>query len=346
MIPRIYLNTRAVHFFINRYKAATLRDAVELAARSERDILLKGFHDYCTLPIDVESIAKRKGFIISDKSCPMTIENDAKLSLHNDKFLLRIKPGAAAKRDRFTIAHEIGHTLFFEGTKHQIGLLNKKEIEAEDFICNLFASALLMPSFQIQQFIQKIADGSPWELFIEFENASRTFGVSLPALVGHIGWVRPKVKFSFIALCLRYFVNKFTRTDPCLRVDICSPLGELNKIRTWNNRSARGLNLISAENLLNSWTNGLGERGEITGGRYTLDSANNIVRATHDCLNWIPENLNVSIFNKGKWYKKDKLPMLASNCLYSRKGWREDKAYIISIIKSSNLTYEYLKNVS
>ncbi|MBI4680644.1 MAG: ImmA/IrrE family metallo-endopeptidase [Nitrospirae bacterium] len=301
-----YLRTRTARYFINKYNRASLLEAIEDAARRERETLLPGMNNYCKITVDIESIARRRG-IIRGEHLP---DDDP---------------------SRFSLAHEIGHTLFLHRAKHQIAVFSKEEIAAEEYICNRFAEALLMPQGVIADFVSKIPYGSPWSIMTAIENASRKLQVSLPALITRIGHIKSSPLFPFIALCLRYFANKYTGEDPCLRIAICSPIGDLRNTRTWSNRSAAGLNLSSADYLFTKWQSELPDEGEPLGGRYTIDNDKK-VPASEDSLKWIAENIQLSVCRSGKWYKEI-TPISIMNCLYARRGWTEDKAYIISIVK-------------
>lgn len=323
--------TRTAKYFLNLYNRATLRGAVEIAAQRERERLLSGFHDYCRIPVDVESIAKRRGICFG----PMNIKannEDANIIPMDNGALLQLNPDRTDFRKRLTIAHEIGHTLFYRGKEHQIGVLDKKEMQAEETICFMFARALLMPPEHIRQFIKKIPDGTPWEILTELERARQEFKVSLPVLIIRIDEIKVRSSFPCLFLYLRYRENRYTKSDPQLRVDICSSIGDLNHLRTWTNRSAKGLNFQSAELLFNSWKNTLVSHREPTGGRYTLNSEGRITRAKPESIRWISEDINFSIMKNGRW-RNELIPVHTASFLYVRKGWTEKQAYIISIIK-------------
>lgn len=313
------------------FNRATVQDAVEVAAQMELEALLPGCYDYCKIPVDVEDIAKGKG--IFKENVIRSGNEEATLLPTDNGFRVEIAPDKAVSRKRFNLAHEIGHTLFCRDKEHQIGVLSKKELEAENIICEMFAGALLMPAEHVRRFVRTIPNGSPWQILTTLESGSRRFQVSLPALVSRISTVHASPKFSFIILYLQYRENRHTGLEPCLRVQTCSSLGELSNICTWNNRSARGLNMISARTLFARWMDKLNGQREPTGGRYVLSADGKTVRATPESLKWTSERLHFSVLRRGEW-SKELLSMRTISCLYASRGWSERQAYVISIIKA------------
>jgi len=327
-----YSKTRSARYFMDTYRRATLPDAVEVAAEKERGNILSGFQDFCHIPVDVESIARRKG-IHFGADLPETDHESARLTPRRKGFTLRLHPKQTSLRKRFTITHEIGHTLFYRNMEHQIGILDKIEIGAEEQISDMFAGALLMPTAQILGLLSEVSCETPWKLLAGLESIGQKFEVSLPALVSRIGQVGGSLAFPCIFLCLSYRQNQSTKKDKQLRVDLCASLGDLGNTRTWFNRTTRGINLHSAETLFREWKKHLYGCVEPIGGRYALNPEMGIKRATQESLNWVPEKVNFSIQRNSKWLKKG-IPVLTSSCLYVRKGGDENEAYVISIIRN------------
>src|SRR5437660_10792138 len=139
-----HLPTRTARYFLSKFRTATLKGAIELAAQRERERLFTGFEECCSVPVDVEAIAQRKGLKLVELPLGSS-SRDAELRPASDGFLVRLKPRVSEGRRRFTIAHEIGHSLFYDHGRHQVGLLDERESRAEEWICQKFASALLIP---------------------------------------------------------------------------------------------------------------------------------------------------------------------------------------------------------
>lgn len=326
-----YLKTRTAVFFRRQFNGATLYDAIEIAAQNERRHLFTGYQELCKLPVDVGSIARRKGIsIVKDKSGALKV--DGVLQPAKKGYTLYVSRNTTIARMRTTIAHEIGHLLFKDGRRHKIGVLSRVEREAEDYVCERFGAALLMPLGMVQRYIGRMPQNNAWDMLMYLEFVARKFKVSLPALIVRAGMVKNLHRLSLILLCLEHFANRFTRKDSKLRVKICSSLGTLKHMRTWYNRSVEGLNLTSALTLFNAWTKYVNNRVEPTGGRYVILKDEQLVRASPKSLSWVTEKILLSLVKDRKWYKK-RLTMQVVSCLYVRKGWNKKRAYIISIIK-------------
>jgi len=330
---RNWTNTESVRFFLLKYQESTIYEAVEVAAQKARE-MLKDLCGSYRIPVDVEAVAQQHGIQTGGFLDASDIRIGA-LLLENHKYIAKVAPHGAVRRDRFTLAHEIGHSLFREGSKHHVESIAKREREAEDRISEMFAAALLMPARDIPQLIEQIPSEGPWQILTALEKAARRFLVSLPAMLLRVGQVRSRKAHSITLLCLQYFVNRYTGRSPRLRVLICSRLSQEINMRTWYNRSAEGLGLVTSQMLFTQWSQQIGERGEITGGRYTLDREGNLVRAGQSTLDWRWEQLNLSIYDHGSW-RKQSLRVQVASCLYARRGWHKTQAYIVSIIKGSS----------
>jgi hypothetical protein len=330
---KIDLRTRTARFFLDKYGKATIQAAVEAAVAKERIDLLPSMADYAQIPVDLEQIAKQKNITLSMNKERTSI-GEAELLAKEDGLHLRTYAIDSKLRRRLSIAHEIGHSLFLQGQRHEIGILSRKEIETEEIICFMFASALIMPLKVIKGVLSDISKKeNPWEILALLENAARRMQVSLPALIVRINGLTPHAHHHppLIILCLRHFANPKTGALPCLRVDFCSSLGSLKDTRTWHNKRVTGINLHSANDLFSMWRQRLGASGEPTGGRYTLQDGN-IVRAMNKTLQWVQTSVLFDVREEDKWKKMEVLMQCAS-CLYAAKGWHENLSYIICLLK-------------
>jgi Zn-dependent peptidase ImmA (M78 family) len=326
-----FLKSRTVRYFVDRYKRTTIKDAVEVAANMEREVLLTGCEDFCTIPVNVNEIAKRKGLDIREHSLGSK-KIDSAIRYVGNRYAVVLSDDQPASRGRMSISHEIGHKLFRSGPKHSVGLMDSREREYEDRICKMFASALLMPKEHLKSFLNEIPDETCWQTIVALENIARRFQVSLPSLVLRIGSLGIKSKVSLICICLKRFNNKFTNMEPKLRVESSFSLGALKGLYTWYNYSAKSLQLESAERLFSKWSEQIGLEGEPTGGRYVLDEDDGILRADSNNLCWDVEEINISRVEKKKWFK-EKFRILGANYLYAARGWGINETYIIFIGK-------------
>ena len=131
-----------------------------------------------TAPIDVKAIAKKYGVEVVEEAFPDDISGA--LSRGADHAVIAINKGHHENRQRFTIAHELGHYLLhgdspaYYDQEHQVGLhfrakvtgasWNAKEIEA-----NRFAAELLMPRRLLLARVGDSAEVDAAKLAVEFQ---------------------------------------------------------------------------------------------------------------------------------------------------------------------------------
>lgn len=324
-------NTETVRFLLHRYGRATVEEAVEVAAQQAREPILDGCEDMCRIPVSVAEVARRLG-VTEGKYLEDADGYRGVLLAGSNAQVARIERGGTVGRDRFTLAHEIGHSLFREGARHRVSLVSRRERQAEDHICTLFAAALLMPAATMPSVVRTIPSDNPWSIMTALEAAARHFAVSIPALTLRLGQVRCSPSPSLVLICLAYFPNRYTQSQPALRVHVSSQLGKCWTIRTWYNQSAKGLGLKSADALFDLWSEVNREDAELRGGRYTLDKMNRLIGATKHSLRWVPEVLNLSVYDRGRWHRQA-FETQVSNCLYARKGWGRSQAYVLVVAK-------------
>lgn len=139
-------------------------------------------------PIDVESIAQRNGVSVTRQELESNVSGI--LVIKNNKAVICVNINHHPNRQRFTIAHELGHFLLHKNETNifvdePIILFRnaassdcqaKKEIEA-----NIFAAELLMPKFKII----KALESNAIDAFDEYEvkNLASKFGVNSQALI-------------------------------------------------------------------------------------------------------------------------------------------------------------------
>lgn len=328
--PFPHLGTRSARYFLSLFRMATLKGAVELAAKRERGSLLSGFEDYCSIPVDVEEVWKRKGFRIADDLAP-SATRDAELSPFGEGFLVRFKPGASQARRRFTIAHEIGHSFFFRHGRHQVGLLDAKEMRAEEWICSQFASAFLVPPGPLRQLFAPLESASPWAILWQLDNVARRFQVSVEVIVRRLCDIKlPIVPVNILAL--RYQENQRTGTNPQLRVWRRANQGCDNPFRTFWNRSAEGLHLQSALNLFDRWRDHLVENREGIGGRYAWHPSLGLFQPRRRPEAVHTEGIELSVCENGQWSRAIMQTSVAS-FLYALRNCTDREAYIISVLR-------------
>jgi Zn-dependent peptidase ImmA (M78 family) len=126
------------------------------------------------------------GFIVRDK--------------HSKKAVIGANRSHHPNRQRFTIAHELGHFLLHSGhvvhldetpTAFRVNLRSAESAKGEDNDereANLFAAELLMPA----RFLEKDLRGKDLELLVEsdyLERLARKYGVSVQALTFRLAYL-------------------------------------------------------------------------------------------------------------------------------------------------------------
>lgn len=143
-----------------------------------------GFDD--VLPVPVEDVARRLGAAIDYE--PYEGEVSGMLYRSDRHTLIGVNSRHAKTRQRFTIAHEIGHLYMHKGTPMFIdrfmrvnrrdGASNVHEVEA-----NSFAAELLMPrklvAREVDRALSKRRSISPTDLVVVL---AKSFGVSTEAM--------------------------------------------------------------------------------------------------------------------------------------------------------------------
>lgn len=110
--------------------------------------------------VDVEAIANKLGFEVYE-----TTFDDSNISgkviNHNSQKEIYITSDSF-ERQRFTIAHEIGHIILHHGPNDEICEIDYRHSESKytrkEYQANAFASALLMPKDKVKSIWKKLND--------------------------------------------------------------------------------------------------------------------------------------------------------------------------------------------
>jgi Zn-dependent peptidase ImmA (M78 family) len=142
--------------------------------------------------VDVVAVAARHHIQVSKQRLPKDVSG---LLLRDDKSSAIVVNNAhASVRQRFTVAHELGHYLLHKGiflnSTTQVYL--RAEIHGrsryEEIEANQFAAELLMPEIDVLQQLQATLRGDP-RLSEEslVQRMARVFDVSVPAMSIRLG---------------------------------------------------------------------------------------------------------------------------------------------------------------
>lgn len=118
------------------------------------------------VPVPVDELAKQEGVLLSYEPFEGNDNISGMLFRDNSRVIIGINNHHAETRQRFTIAHELGHLLLHQGDLYidkgtRINFRNTKSslaIDKQEIEANAFAAALLMPSKLIEDEFHKVLD--------------------------------------------------------------------------------------------------------------------------------------------------------------------------------------------
>lgn len=111
----------------------------------QRLSILRARHNLSELPIDIVSIARELG-VRTIEPAHMKVDGYVGLAA-NGGLVIRYRRGNSSERDRFTIAHEIGHLLIAEATGVPITTEKTRTgFNSEESAANQLAAEVLMPA--------------------------------------------------------------------------------------------------------------------------------------------------------------------------------------------------------
>jgi Zn-dependent peptidase ImmA (M78 family) len=128
---------------------------VNMPVKTARNLLSKYWKG--GLPIDPRKIAAHEGLKV--ESCPsFAIKNiSGELIPDGEKAVIRYNPADSAKRQRFTIAHELGHFMLGHGhafrdpsSNFSMSYYDPQEVDA-----NQFAAEILMPEVAVKVLVKQ-----------------------------------------------------------------------------------------------------------------------------------------------------------------------------------------------
>lgn len=331
LFNKMICSTRSEKYFVDLFHSATLRGAIERAAGRERG---EGAEECSNIPVDIFGLARQRRMEITEDLVGASC-GEGLLIPFKGGYRVRLRKSSTVSRKRFSVAHELGHTLFYkdtgDGPRHQIGILNTSEKNAEERICNRFASALLMPASKLRQRLSDLPSGAPSKVLAELEKTARYFRVSLPALLHRLRSIQLDDAPGYMLLCMSERPNPATRKDCALRVELAVPLGSWRDLYIWRNRSAQGLGLDNASTLYKEWEGT--HRTATTKGSFGINSRSGLLDASCTYTE-VEENIQLSHVARGKW-KNECARVRCANRLYAWSDASDGSAYVLSAIALS-----------
>ena len=150
----------------------------------------------------LEKMIKELGGTLNKKGLPFDTDAEIrKTGEDNFSITLNTENYASPEREKFTLAHELGHLFIHMGFATNDSLwngfidnfndtiYNRKGYSEQEYEAHEFAAALLMPEDEFEEFFN-IRDGS----ICDIEMVANKFGISIDAAInrgkwlGHISW--------------------------------------------------------------------------------------------------------------------------------------------------------------
>lgn len=132
------------------------------------------------VPVPIKDIAEQMGIQISQAPSK---DFSGLLIRKNGRSLMGINSDESEERQRFTMAHELGHYIFHQGKRTFVEYRDNKEglvRDLKEIHANMFAAAILMPKESLEKDVQKITKDALQEEHVEF--LAKKYGVSEKAM--------------------------------------------------------------------------------------------------------------------------------------------------------------------
>lgn len=141
-----------------------------------------------TLPIPIEEIARSEGALIARKAFDGTQSGFALRD--GETWVIGVNASTSPRRQRFTIAHELGHLVMHEGkliVDHTMRVNWRDEkssmaTDIEEIEANAFAAAILMPEAAVRQRVSSHLRERPMNRESLISELAREFDVSVEAM--------------------------------------------------------------------------------------------------------------------------------------------------------------------
>ena len=208
--------------------AASGESAEDVIRRMARDIVAKHRHFWKGPPFCPYELADLEGVIVEEAPCD--IKSDGRIFPKGQQVYIQYRPGQSDERTRFTIFHELAHTLFPDCYKRERRRSPAEKAERDfENLCNLAASEFLFPldEFSTDLGSQPIHANSVLTLAARYRasvdaTAWRIVHLSsVPTCAAFVNYSPPKPK-SVTSLSVKYSVaNSLFKYDvhPNLRIN-------------------------------------------------------------------------------------------------------------------------------
>jgi hypothetical protein len=250
---------------------------------------------------------------------------DGELVPRETGFLVRLRSGLSERRRRFALAHEVCHTFFYQGGRHEVAILDTIELAAEERICNRFAGALLIPEEPLSYFLQQASRCEPHGFLDQLAHISGRFRVSVEALIARFRYVVTPGPSAFL-LVFSYSENVHTGSDPRLRLRQFVSVGPRKGFWAPWNQSAMSLGVGSACALYEGWSRS--STHSSGRGSFVLDSDGRVDAGGASSGAVREEVLQISFCESHHW-ERLRIPVIAASVLYAPADGEPRDARII-----------------
>jgi Zn-dependent peptidase ImmA (M78 family) len=161
--------------------------AIRRAERAAQRLLAQ--HSVTDIPVPVDHLAQELGAQLSYQ--PFDGDVSGMLFRDTTRVIIGINANHAPTRQRFSIAHELGHLLLHQGRAmivDRAARVNLRDTtsslatDTEEIEANQFAAELLMPAAEVEQELRRLPT-KRWEYREDVTSVlARTFGVSQQAM--------------------------------------------------------------------------------------------------------------------------------------------------------------------
>ena len=142
------------------------------------------------IPIDPSVIAKKLGARVEKDFDFDRMDESGRIEKIDGEYVIWINPIDAPVRQRFTLAHELGHLELhlktgkverFEDTPVTLYRIDK-ESNPQEWEANRFAAELLMPSDKVKEVFEELNEYPLYEEYEVIESMAKKFEVSQAAM--------------------------------------------------------------------------------------------------------------------------------------------------------------------
>ncbi len=158
-----------------------LKDVVKESNKKAYEILFETHHDSLHYPYKIEDVCKRLGLRIERTNM---ISHSGHINIQEKTIYINNQD--SKDKQRFTIAHELGHYVFNNSNikNRNANKYYTEEEKAEERLCNTFAGILLLPKIAIDEFFKIYKENTKdYGLYPPISTLSKYFKVPQRAVV-------------------------------------------------------------------------------------------------------------------------------------------------------------------